>query len=140
MSKALLGAALLAPALGCGAAASRTGAQVAPEQGERYPERKRPEPLRSASDGDVMGAQNQSPEDTLEASPTNLHPAAGWAVEDGKLVPDRERRGVATGAAAPAEPAAGEEDCPPESGRAAATGSGQPGTGKKRRCPPAQPE
>ena len=43
--------------------------------GERYPEKKRPEPLRSASDGEVMGAQRQSPADTLEGSLTNEHPA-----------------------------------------------------------------
>jgi hypothetical protein len=48
----------------------------------RYPEKKRPEPARSASDGEVLGAHGQSPEDTLEASPTNLHPAAGQPEEE----------------------------------------------------------
>jgi hypothetical protein len=47
----------------------------------RYPER-RPEPARSASDGEVLGAHGQSPEDTLEGSPTNLHPAPGWEKEE----------------------------------------------------------
>lgn len=41
----------------------------------RYPEKKRPEPARSASDGEVLGAQQQSPEDTLEGSLTNEHAA-----------------------------------------------------------------
>jgi len=41
----------------------------------RYPEKKRPEPARSASDGEVLGAQKQSPEETLEGSLTNTHAA-----------------------------------------------------------------
>ena len=44
---------------------------------ERYPEKKRPEALRSASDGEVLGAHQQDPADTLDASLTNEHPAAG---------------------------------------------------------------
>lgn len=89
-----------------------------------------------------MGAHNQNPEDTLEASPTNLHPAAGWEVEEGKLVPERERRGTPpTATPASSEPAAGEEECPPEaSAGGAAPDTGAPGTGKKRRCPPVNPE
>lgn len=43
--------------------------------GSRYPEKKRPEPARSASDGEILGAQRQSPEDTLEGSLTNEHAA-----------------------------------------------------------------
>jgi hypothetical protein len=42
---------------------------------ERYPEKKRPEPPRSASDGKVLGAQEQDPADTLDASLTNEHGA-----------------------------------------------------------------
>ena len=42
---------------------------------ERYPEKKRPEALRSASDGEVMGASQQAPADTLEGSLTNEHAA-----------------------------------------------------------------
>jgi hypothetical protein len=41
----------------------------------RYPEKKRPEPARSASDGEILGAQKQSPEETLEGSLTNEHAA-----------------------------------------------------------------
>ena len=51
----------------------------------RYPEKRRPPPLRSASDGEIMGANRQSPEDTLEGSPTNLHPAKGWEGEKGAM-------------------------------------------------------
>jgi hypothetical protein len=46
-----------------------------PGLSERYPEKKRPEPARSASDGEILGAQKQSPEDTLEGSLTNEHAA-----------------------------------------------------------------
>jgi hypothetical protein len=42
---------------------------------ERYPEKKRPEALRSASDGEVLGAGQQDPADTLEGSLTNEHAA-----------------------------------------------------------------
>ena len=52
-------------------------------QEPRYPEKRRPPPLRSASDGEVMGANRQSIDDTLEGSPTNLHPAKGWEGEKG---------------------------------------------------------
>lgn len=50
-------------------------AGAAPQETERYPEKKRPEPLRSASDGEVMGANQQAPEDTLEGSLTTGHAA-----------------------------------------------------------------
>jgi len=63
-----VGLGALAPLAGCAAGAEGTS--------ERYPEKKRPEPLRSASDGEVMGADEISPEDRLEASPTNEHGAA----------------------------------------------------------------
>jgi hypothetical protein len=42
---------------------------------DRYPEKKRPEAPRSASDDEVLGAQEQDPADTLDASLTNEHPA-----------------------------------------------------------------
>jgi hypothetical protein len=115
----------------------------------RYPEKKRPEPLRSASDGEVMGANRQSPEDTLEGSPTNEHPAPGWAVEEGKLVPDREKKGGAPPpAAAPANtapPAASPAVAPPEpedcvkapAGKGDTTPSATAGK-KKQPCPPAE--
>ena len=63
-----VGVGALAPLAGCAAGGAATS--------ERYPEKKRPEPLRSASDGQVMGADQISPEDRLEASPTNEHGAA----------------------------------------------------------------
>jgi len=58
----------------------------------RYPEKKRPEPLRSASDGEIMGADGVSPDDRLEGSATPQHPGAGWVVEDGKLMPEAEAK------------------------------------------------
>lgn len=41
----------------------------------RYPEKKRPDAPISASDGKVLGASEQDPSDTLEASLTNEHGA-----------------------------------------------------------------
>jgi hypothetical protein len=86
-SAAALGLALtvLLPSVGCSGSAE-------PAAEPRYPEKKRPPPLRSASDGEIMGADGVPPEDRLEASPTNTHPAAGWVVEEGKLVPEKEAR------------------------------------------------
>jgi hypothetical protein len=43
------------------------------------------QPLRSASDGEVLGANQQDISDTLRAGPTTLHPAVGWEVEKGRL-------------------------------------------------------
>lgn len=63
----LVGLAAVAPLAGCAAGGGTS---------ERYPEKKRPEPLRSASDGQIMGADQISPEDRLEVSPTNEHAAA----------------------------------------------------------------
>lgn len=138
--------AALAPVAVLGGCSAPAGGSEEP----RYPEKKRPEPLRSASDGEVMGANRQSPEDTLEGSPTNEHPAPGWAVEDGKLVPDREKKGGAPpsapapsgNAASPATPSGAappeQEDCvkdPKAPGEAAPPAK----TGKKKRpCPPAE--
>ena len=67
------GAALLGIAWALAACGGSAGLNEEP----RYPEKRRPATLRSASDGEVMGANGQSPEDTLEGSPTNLHPAPG---------------------------------------------------------------
>jgi hypothetical protein len=66
-------------------------APAAGKEEPRYPEKRRPPPLRSASDGEVMGANGQSPEDTLEGSPTNLHPAPGWEGEKGAMERAREK-------------------------------------------------
>lgn len=57
---------------------------------ERYPEKKRPEPARSASDGEILGAQRQSPEDTLEGSLTNEHAAPNPREERDERVPQAE--------------------------------------------------
>jgi hypothetical protein len=46
---------------------------------------------RSASDGELLGAQDQSAEDGLEASATNEHPGPGWGTEYGRLRFERER-------------------------------------------------
>jgi hypothetical protein len=87
----------------------------------RYPEKRRPPELRSASDGEVMGANRQSIDDTLEGSPTNEHPAPGWEGEKGAA----ER--------------AKESDCVPDAAQASATNSpapapnGHPRSGKP--CP-----
>jgi hypothetical protein len=111
----------------CGSGAAENAADA------RYPEQRRPPPLRSASDGEVMGADQQTPEDRLEASPTNEHAAHGWEVENGTLVPQREarRREAATKAA--------EENCDPnapESASAQKASTNSDATPpKKPRCP-----
>jgi hypothetical protein len=87
----------------------------------RYPEKKRPETLRSASDDKVMGAQDQNPSDMLEVVPTNEHPARGWTTEDGKLVPDRERQpGSAAGSSAAGSSAVGPTGAAPQAADEAA--------------------
>lgn len=84
-------------ALGCGAVLvlllpSCAGGAGSEGESARYPEKKRPEPLRSASDGEVMGADGVSPDDRLEGSATPEHPGAGWVVQDGKLMPEAEAK------------------------------------------------
>ena len=102
---------------GCGAAS--------PREAERYPEKKRPEPLRSASDGEVMGANEQSPEDTLEGSPTNLHAAPqGPGAEKPEAEQARERLAHEECEKQNQQATAGSDDAPPK---------------KKRLCPPAPP-
>lgn len=116
-------------------AASAPNARERPAD-SRYPEKKRPEPARSASDGEVLGAHGQSPEDTLQGSPTNEHPAPGWKLEDGKLVPDPEwRRGEGADAPTGAPNPEQSEDCEPI--RQGAAGAPSPGSSGKRPCPPA---
>ena len=56
----------------------------------RYPEKKRPEPARSASDGEILGAQRQSPEDTLEGSLTSEHAAPNPREEREEKTPEPE--------------------------------------------------
>ena len=67
------------------------GASSGKNEEPRYPEKRRPPPARSASDGEVLGAHGQSPEDTLEGSPTNLHPAPGWEGEKGAMERAKEK-------------------------------------------------
>ncbi len=104
-------AAALVLLAGCGASSS-------PAEEPRYPEKKRPEPARSASDGEVLGAHGQSPEDTLEGSPTNEHPAPGWEGEE-------------------ATPGA-TEDCVKETEAKGAADPSPDSKKKKRPCPPAE--
>lgn len=49
------------------------------------------DPPRSASDGKVMGAQEQAPEDWILVLPTNEHLATGWDVQSGRLRFRQER-------------------------------------------------
>jgi hypothetical protein len=72
---------LIGVALGVAGCGAPSGVNEEP----RYPEKRRPATLRSASDGEVMGANGQSVEDTLEGSPTNLHAAPGWEGEKGGM-------------------------------------------------------
>jgi hypothetical protein len=124
-------------AVGCGGGA-------APPAGEpsRYPEKKRPEPARSASDGEVLGANRQDPEDTLEASPTNEHPAAGWDHEDDGM-PEEEAGGPAR-PRLPANPPAADTaaplqppDCVPRGAPASAEAARARADGRRPRptCP-----
>lgn len=62
---------------------------------QRQPEGARPpqggpEPLVSASDGEVMGAQGQSVGETLQVGATQQGLAPGWEYEDGRLSYDPE--------------------------------------------------
>lgn len=68
LGRALLGGVLLGSVLSCAGGAANTG--------DRYPEEKGPEAPISASDGEVLGAHEQDPADTLEGSLTNEHGAA----------------------------------------------------------------
>jgi hypothetical protein len=99
----------------------------------RYPEKRRPPPLRSASDGEVMGANGQSPEDTLEGSPTNLHPAPGWEGEKGAMERAREKEAADCDPDAPKAKTAGAtttNDASPTVAKASAAGTNEtnPGT------------
>jgi hypothetical protein len=62
-------------ALGAAFAVALSACAGAAGTSDRYPEEPRPEAPRSASDGEVLGAQGQDPADTLDASLTNAHPA-----------------------------------------------------------------
>ena len=89
----------------------------------RYPEEKRPEAPISASDGKVLGASEQDPSDTLDASLTNEHgamrsPHAEEPAEEAHERLEREECVEANEAAAKAEAAPGAEPrkrplCPP---------------------------
>ncbi len=130
------GFALAASAAGCGGAAGASS--------ERYPEN-RPEPARSASDGEVLGAHEQSPEDTLDASLTNLHPAARPPSAESSAAQSSAAQSPAAQSPAPPNPAAPsapqvgtEEDCVEAGGRSAARLSNGPRRAKPT-CPPNTP-
>lgn len=72
------------------ACASLTLAACATNRASMMPQPRQPEPTRSAADGEIIGANRQTPGDTLEASVTNAHPAPGWEMENGKLVRSTE--------------------------------------------------
>jgi hypothetical protein len=101
--------------LGCAGGAGGTSG--------RYPEEKRPGPPISASDGKVLGASEQDPSDTLDASLTNEHgamrsPHAEEPAEDARERLEREDCVEANQAALKAETAPGAEPrkrqlCPP---------------------------
>jgi len=102
-------------------------AGAAPLEAERYPEKKRPEPLRSASDGEVMGANQQSPEDTLEGSATTGHAAPGGPGAESPEAEEAHQRldhEECEAANAQPDPSAEVAGTPPK---------------KKRLCPPAPP-
>jgi hypothetical protein len=121
--------------MGAALAQACAGAGSAGES-SRYPEKKRPEPARSASDGEILGANRQAPEDTLEASVTNEHGAAGWAhEEDGAPVPPvaaRERLSPPEDEA-PRDPKLKPPDCIPLGTRPITEPAGQV---RKPVCPP----
>jgi hypothetical protein len=98
----------------------------------RYAAAKHPEPTRSASDGEVLGANQQAPADTLEGSVTTAHSAPGWTVENGIPVPKSEIQNRSD--ASDCEPAGAPNPGATESGSAAAGGSAKK---KKPICPPA---
>jgi hypothetical protein len=89
----------------------------------RYPEEKRPEAPISASDGKVLGASEQDPSDTLDASLTNEHgaarsPHAEEHAEEAHERLEREECVEANDAAVKAEAAPGAQPrkrplCPP---------------------------
>jgi hypothetical protein len=112
-------------ALFCMAAPGLTGcAGAAPQETERYPEKKRPEPLRSASDGEVMGANQQSPEDTLEGSLTTGHGAPKGPHAEAEEAHQRLEH----------------EECEEANMRPVANADGTVAPPKKKKlCPPAPP-
>src|SRR6188768_2583520 len=89
----------------------------------RYPEEKRPDAPISASDGKVLGASEQDPSDTLDASLTNEHvamrsPHAEEPAEEAHERLEHEECVEANEQAAKAEAALGAEPrkrqhCPP---------------------------
>jgi hypothetical protein len=88
---ALFAAELAVAALAAGCAAPQTQPEKPPSY-FRSPTLDYQDPPRSASDGEVMGANKQSPDETLQASPTNEHLAPGWEIENGVLVASPEAR------------------------------------------------
>jgi len=78
---------------GVGCAAS-SGPAKSPEY-FRSPTRDYVEPVRSASDGEILGADRQSVDDRVSISPTNAHAGVGWGNRYGfvHFYPSRTRAG-----------------------------------------------
>lgn len=93
---------------------------------DRYPEKKRPDAPRSASDGEVLGAQRQDPADSLAGSLTTEHgaPRSPHAEEPAEAAHERleHEQCVEASKAAPA------------GATPAAAGTGEPR--KRPVCPP----
>lgn len=124
-------AALLASAalIACGAAATS----------ERYPERKRPDAPRSASDDEVLGASRQDPADTLEGSLTTEHAAPRSPHAEEHAEEAHERLEYEQCLARQNESAAASASDGAAADTAAATGKAAPSSGAARRrpvCPP----
>lgn len=99
-------------------------AGATPQETQRYPEKKRPEPLRSASDGEVMGASQQAPEDTLEGSLTTGHAAPKGPRAEAEEAHERLEHEECEAANQQPVPSADGSLAPPK---------------KKKLCPPAPP-
>ena len=126
LRRVVFSAALPYAAVLCLAAPVLVGcAGAAPQETERYPEKKRPEPLRSASDGEVMGANQQSPEDTLEGSLTTGHAAPKGPRAEAEEAHQRLEHEECEEANQAPEPSA--------------EGTATPKKKKKKLCPPAPP-
>lgn len=98
-------------------------AGAAPQETQRYPEKKRPEPLRSASDGEVMGANQQAPEDTLEGSLTTGHAAPKGPRAEAEEAHERLEH----------------EECEAANQQPVPSADGSVAPPKRKLCPPAPP-
>lgn len=95
------------------------------ERASRMPSTRRPEPARSAADGEILGADNQSPTDALQTNLTSEHAAPGWRIEDGTFVRSTELQdpGVHEEASPTAREHTEGRDCIADERRRAASGT-----------------